>query len=199
MHRARHDHASKVIANAKVLSCTKPQMTLRITIQVIDISVWKLPFITVGRPIGQDDMVAFAHMLTVKFHIPCQLSLEALRRRVVAQRLLDCRFHQIGILSQRILHIRHLRHVHRKYTHETRQGLNTGDHKHGGRQNDFALGKRIAINVCFCKLGNQIIRRFAPPHRHRVSQKARNLGKRLVHLRISTLGGLVRRNRQNNL
>ena len=58
MHRARHDHASKVIANAKVLSCTKPQMTLRITIQVIDISVWKLPFITVGRPIGQDDMVA---------------------------------------------------------------------------------------------------------------------------------------------
>ena len=47
IHGAFHDHAREVIANAKMLACAKPQMSLRIAVKIEIVSIRKLAFIPV--------------------------------------------------------------------------------------------------------------------------------------------------------
>src|ERR1700722_896986 len=87
-------------AQAEVGAGPETQMPARIALDVIRVGACKLALVSIRRSIGERHLVALAHMLAMKFDVPGKNTLETLRRGIEAQRFLDRRTHERGILEQ---------------------------------------------------------------------------------------------------
>src|SRR5262252_10844758 len=87
-HCHRGDEPCHLAAQAEMLACAKAEMTLWPAVDIVDIRVGELPPIAIAGAEGECHFVADAQCLAVQRDRTHDRALEALCRRVEAQRFL---------------------------------------------------------------------------------------------------------------
>src|SRR5262245_18414029 len=96
-HRHGGDKAPHAAAEAEMLARPEAEMALWATIDVVGVGIGEFPPVAVAGAEGEGDLVADAQRPPVQLGCAHDRALEALRRCVEAQRLLDRRLDQRGI------------------------------------------------------------------------------------------------------
>src|SRR5262249_48576901 len=142
LHCDRGNEPRHLAAEAEVLAGAKAEVTLRATLDIIDIRVGKFPPIAVAGAECKRHFVAEMHFLAVQLGLAHDRALETLRRSVKAQRLLDRRFDQCGIRDDATACIGMIVQVEREHAHEARERFHSRHDEGRRREHDLALANR---------------------------------------------------------
>ena len=112
------DEPSQLRAQAKMLAGAEAEMSERPPFDVEGVRIGKFALVAVGRAEGERDFVAGADGLAVHGHIARGGALEALRRRIKAQRFLDRRRDQRRIGDEPPPRVRIVVQIEREHAHE---------------------------------------------------------------------------------
>lgn len=198
-HRRAGDEARELAADAEMLAGAEAEMADRPAVDVVAVGVGEFALVAVGGAVGERDGVAFAHGLAVQRHVARQHALEALRRGVEAQRLLDRLRQQSGVVDDAPARVGKIGEVEREDAHEARQRLDAGDDEHRRGQHHLAVGQAVAVDLGLGELGDDVVGRRLAALGDLVGDERAEVAEGGVELCVAAAPRLVGRDRQHDL
>jgi hypothetical protein len=130
--------------------------------------VWIREFalVAVGRAEGERDLVAGTDGLAVQGRVARGGALEALSRRIEAQRFLDRRRDQRRIRDKAAPGVGIVVQIEREHAHEARERFHAGHHEGRRGEHDFALGQSVAVDLSLGEVRDQIVGRIGSARSH---------------------------------
>src|SRR5215831_7855265 len=199
LHCDRGNEPRHLAAEAEVLAGAKAEMALRVTIDVVDIRVRKLPPIAIAGAECKRHLVANVHCFPVQLGLAHDRALETLRRGVEAQRLLDRRFDQRGVGDDAAARIGMIVQIEREHAHEARERFHSCHDEGRRREHDLALAQSVAVDLGFGEMGDEVVGRLRAAQSHLGGEEVAELLEGGDVLRVAALHGLVGRDRENDL